>query len=89
MVELTRGRPARCVQEDKDGFFAKGQITWVNNLVDVPVGDLEETRLYAMMQHQKGFVYVPASYFEGLTEEEEAEFEKSVEELTNQLETTN
>ena len=89
VIELAVGKPARCVKADSNGFFNVGDVTWCNNLVDVPVEADGKTALYAMMQHPKGFVYVPATFFEGLTDEEIAEFESQVEEFTKELEATN
>lgn len=85
--ELAVGQPAKCVKADVDGFFNVGDITWCNNLVDVPVNADGVTRSFAMMQHPKGFVYVPTDFFIGLTEDEIAEFENQVEEFTKEIET--
>lgn len=87
--ELMVGEPAKCVKGDADGFFKVGDITWVNQLVKVPEKPGGKPKQYAMMQHQQGFVYLPAKFFIGLTEEEVEAFEKQQQELLKKHETPN
>lgn len=87
--ELKMGEPAKCVKQDKDGFFKQGDITWVNALVMVPDKPGGKPRQYVMVQHPQGFIYLPAKHFVGLTEEEAAAFEKKQQEIVEKHEASN
>lgn len=88
-LPLVVGEPAKCVKADSDGFFKVGDITFVNSLVHVPERPNGKPKPYAMMQHQTGFVYLPAKNFNGLSEEEAKAFNAKVEELAAKHETPN
>lgn len=87
--ELRVGEPAKCVKGDADGYFRQGDVTWVNQLVKVPERPGGKPKPYAMVQHQQGFIYLPAKHFVGLTEEEARAFEAQQQELMKKYETPN
>lgn len=87
--DLKMGEPAKCVKADADGFFTQGDITWVNQLVSVPDKPGGKPRQYAMVQHQQGFIYLPAKHFVGLTEQELEAFEKQQQEIVENHEASN
>lgn len=87
--ELKVGEPAKCVLADADGYFRQGDISWVNQLVKVPERPGGKPKQYAMVQHQSGFIYLPAKHFVGLTEEELVAFEKQQQELMAKYESSN
>lgn len=87
--ELKMGEPAKCIKQDVDGFFQQGDITWVNQVVSVPDKPGGKPRKYVMVQHQEGFIYLPAKHFVGLTEEEAQAFEKKQQEIVEKYEASN